>query len=222
MSHFYARLVHVTLAVASFLLPVLPSIVIAQEPVREWSLQPRPLPETKTFMLTEFAAGISPEVIGLQDRVWGPNYLATWDLGLMRNVSPRFALGGSLGITQGNNTEEFSIALKPRLRYWATPRVPIDLSPGIVILDNADEYDPNARFLIDATVSYRDWVGITGRLLTTHIEYPINLPNEPPRTTEFDKTEFYMGLRLGSYPGLIVGSTAAIAWIVLEAIIPDD
>lgn len=195
---------------------------VAEPPQRVWSFQPKPSPETRHFLITEGGMLFSPETVGLQDQVYGPNYMLFWDAGLMTNISRRTAIGGSLGFTQGNNTEEFSLALKPRFRYWIGRRIPLDVSVGLPIFSNGTDYDPRPQFMVDATVMYYDWIGVTTRLLTTHIGPNPTVPVEWPGIGSASRTEFYAGLRLGSYPGLIGGGAAAIGVVIINAIFPED
>ncbi len=61
------------------------------------------------------------------------------DLGYMRNVSDRWALGGSGHFTTSDGGPKLGV--RGRARYWFTPRIGLDLMPGVFIhsfLSNED------------------------------------------------------------------------------------
>lgn len=197
------------------------SAQLADQGARTWSLRPRPLVETKFYLVTEAGLLLSGEAMKIADRAWGPDLALIWDVGAMRNISPRIAVGGTLGFTQGNDRNEFSLALKPRVRYWSRP-ITVDVSPGIILAHNSFEDGPRPRFFIEATTMYRDLAGISARVLSTYIEYPVNQPSEPFRLAAFNKTDFYLGLRLGSYPGTVAGVLTAAGAVVITNLFWDD
>jgi hypothetical protein len=161
--------------------------VPAQQTIRETKApQPlcfhgRPLPQCRAFWLTEF--GISP---------FEPWFV--WELGGMRNIGPRSAVGGTLYLRIDGGT---AYGLMPRFRRWLSPVVALDVSPGIIILAGAGN---SAGFAGHIGLSFRDWLALTLQAETV-----------PPDFEGGQRVKWSGGGRLGAGPGTITG----IAGLVL-------
>lgn len=95
--------------------------LVAQEGDGAACFRGRRLPTCRSFWVTDAAAGLG-YVAGRSEV-----YLAA-DLGWMRNVNDRTAVGATIGI--GHSGDGF-VALRPRLRRWITPAIGLDISPGV-------------------------------------------------------------------------------------------
>ncbi len=92
---------------------------------------PKPLPACRTFPITEI--GLNYRVSS--DQATDQQLYITSDLGFMRNLNPRYALGASNFVGFGDDSE-FRGGLKPRMRRWFTNGTRIDVSPGILLWDS--------------------------------------------------------------------------------------
>ena len=135
----------------------------------------RPLPQCRAFWLTEF--GVSP---------FEPWFV--WELGGMRNVGARSAVGGALYVRIDGGT---AYGVKPRFRRWLSPVVALDVAPGIIILAAAGN---SAGFAGHVGLSVGDLVGVTLQAETV-----------PPDFDGGKRVKWSGGGRLGAVPGTIAG-----------------
>lgn len=110
----------------------------------------RPLPRCRSFWITEAEGGV---------RLAGPgapggelDARLGVELGWMRNLSRRTAIGG--GVAVGWDGVEF-VSLRPRYRRWLTPAVALDASPGV-------RWTPGRVETVEARValSWKDLAGV--------------------------------------------------------------
>jgi hypothetical protein len=107
------------------------------------------------------------------------------------NVSQRLALGGSL-ITIWD-TSAARAGAKLRARWWLNPKLSVDVSPGLILWDHRFEADPPG-FAAYVGLNYADWIAATGQV-------------ESIKGVGGGR---YVGLKAGSYAGLIVFVVSAI------------
>lgn len=177
----------------------------------------RPLPACRSFLITEF--GLNRVLTG------GPRDAEPWcvtgEFGLMGNVSPRDALGGTLLVEFDDNGNR--VGLKARHRRWlAGPggqarQMSVEVSGGL-FFKGSDRYDDFYETCAD------------GRERTCWRERMIQYPS-PVTAVQFNLADWvslasqiewirldhgestwaaYAGIRLGSYAG-VVGSLGAVA-----------
>src|SRR5207249_7423776 len=164
----------------------LASLVRAQQPVsgaqasHALCFRGRPLPQCRAFWLTEFGL-ILPD---------GP---LVWELGAMRNVGTRSAVGGSVYLRIDGGT---AYGVKPRLRRWLSPVVAVDVSPGIIILAGAGN---SVGFAGHVGLSFRDLVALTVQAETV-----------PPDFAGGKRVKWFGGGRLGAGLGTITGIAALV------------
>jgi hypothetical protein len=148
----------------------------------------RPLAECDGFWITEFTVAKPLSNSGDEiDRL----PLFTWELGGMKNVGPRSALGATLLLEQSGLGYQRT-GLAPRFRYWVTPDLPIDLSGGLT----------TKGWLGRAGVSFGDYLGAS-------LQAEGHANPWGNRTTTW-----YLGGRLGAGPGLVAGG-AVLAFLVV-------
>jgi hypothetical protein len=133
---FPIRLVLVGLALTA---PSLPGRLSAQEPARPKTLcfNGSPLPACSTFLVTEMQ-GVLPVLSSTRSVRFDPHGPAQeldvfserllWELGLMHNVSDRWAVGGVVGLGSGSTDPLTSLAV--RARRWLGPDLGLDLTAG--------------------------------------------------------------------------------------------
>jgi hypothetical protein len=164
----------------------------------------RPLPECKTFWLTE--AGYYRPVIGTGSTQRnqtagfdGPELARyySWELGGMSNRSRRTAVGATFLIGM-----EGRFGLKGRYRRWLPNRGFVDASAGALramVHLPAPHFDtPSYGITGDVALGWRDWAAITVRA---------DALRGGGRTT----AALYGGVHLGSYPA-VLATAAAIAY----------
>jgi hypothetical protein len=118
------------------------------------------------------------------------------EFGILRNISPRWALGPTLG---ANALVDYAFEVRPtlqgRIRYWATPRLGVDLSAGPMLAQAAS----------DSTIGAprRRRIGITSQVaLSFGDRLKILTQLEYLRDAQDQDIGVYPGGRLGSAPAL--------------------
>ena len=169
---------------------------------RTLTFHPRPLEITKNFLITEFGYDYRITQSGSFDDSENnnKNYHLNVDMGAMRNLSPKWALGATAYYSLDDSGSR--LAIKPRLRRWLTPEQSIDLSAGPIIGNFGSYYGKSPGIAGHIGYSYRDWV-----MLTLGVEViPINTVFGVGGSNEvivYKSTEstLYAGIRVGSYAG---------------------
>ncbi len=162
---------------------------------------PRPAPRCTTVLLSEMKVGAYLSGPGTNV----PDFRGGLELGVLRNVSSRVGLGGTVevGFWAYNGTWLYGVG--PRLNWWLTPRTALDGSVAIrhtVESGNMDGTSVAGRAGINSgivglwsEVAY--WTG--GRFGTG--------------------VETVVGGRLGGPPGLIVSGVGGLTALIAAAII---
>lgn len=89
-------------------------------------------PGCRDFILTE--AGASASLSGdLPDA----GTALTWDLGYMRNLGSRSAVGGSFYL-RAYSAEWLTVGFRPRYRHWLGRRTALEIGPGLVLSSGGD------------------------------------------------------------------------------------
>jgi hypothetical protein len=158
----------------------------------------RPLPRCRSFWITEAEGGL---------RLAGPA-AASGDLdarlgielGWMRNLSPRTAIGG--GLAAGWDGVEF-LSLRPRYRRWLTPVLALDVSPGV-------RWTPGRIETVEArvAVSWNDLAGVW-----TEVDAGFGTGGA---------VRWLAGVKTGAQAGLVSYVLGAITFAILIATFPRD
>ena len=165
----------------------------------------RPLAQCRSFWITEAGYGLRLSSVDQQTGYRpGGWLLPSVELGGMRNLSSRVAVGASIG---AGVLGDAYLTAKPRIRYWLSPTAALDFAPGLV-LTGSQEIE---RVTADASVMFGDRVGITAQtFIVPETTYQAGEPTTRKRLA------VYLGLRLGSKLG--VGGAAADALGFLVAV----
>lgn len=134
------------------------------------------------------------------------------EMGAMRKINDRWAWGGTLNLIYDEEDQEaFLLAVKPRVRNALYRGIHADLSAGITfarISNNGPFHVAQPSFTGSFSVGLRDWVSAI--LQVEHLRFePDYVPDpafypeymSPPR---FGKTNWYLGISIGSYPGAVL------------------
>lgn len=144
----------------------------------------RPLDACRSFVVTEFS------VANLMNPTDEPGFLGrgyfVWQLGVMVNVSQTFALGPVVLAT--TDDDNLWLGLRGRLRSRISSRVYFDLSVGPYLNDSGYSWE--------VALGFDDWIALS------HMR-------ERMRGAWLAHT----GVKLGSWPGTVVGLLLPIVWI---------
>lgn len=169
-----------------------------------------PYPETKSFLITEL--GVMYRLDRYPYQLSTSRLAVTFDLGWMKNLGTRHALGFSGYAMPADQTTRLGI--RGRYRRWLSRSTSIDVSPGIILggEDSAIEYDPPG-FVLGGTLNAGDLIAVM-----VDAELARNwtfAEQDPPFTTRVTKTDvtWRAGAKLGSGLGL-VGSVAIVGLVI--------
>jgi hypothetical protein len=185
------------------LLGAMPEQVEAQ--ASRGCLWPAPQSECASWFITE--AGLFAR---LSDRDPGDEHgLVAYSFGWMRNAGTGAAWGAELfGGVEG----EIRGGVAVRVRRWLSPRAAVDFAAGVHLAGDASSQDvATGSPMVKVRVTYADKLAAVMRLdalklrCTTDCSAPfVNNPNGR-------STRFYVGVEVGSEPGLIAKLLTAAA-----------
>jgi hypothetical protein len=150
----------------------------------QFSFEPRQAPEVHWFAITEFGAIINLNRVEAGSR----EQILNWELGLMRNLTPKHSLGGSLFISYSKDAEIYA-GPKLRYRYWLNRAFSLDAGAGPIWRLN---YVESGTWLsAQVGLSYHD-------LAHFFLQFDF-----------FEDTIASAGIKIGRLPGAILGVAAA-------------
>jgi len=154
----------------------------------------RPLPECRSFWITEFGIGwrLTDSSDPARARELFDHY-AVYDFGWMVNRTSKTAWGATFSLKGMGETH---VGVHIRLRRWIDRNWALDVSPGILLAGRShdDDYDLEYPTLSGRLrISYGDWFGLTGGAELARIR---------DGATEVDG---FAGVELGAYGGTGVG-----------------
>jgi hypothetical protein len=160
----------------------------------------RPLPECKTFWITE-----SSVLVRLDERnnqKWHQQLYYTFELGLMSNRDELLAFGGTMFLAFDDLTDDFRLGYKARFRRWLSPKTSLDLAPGI--LTGTKTGFPGLS--VSVAVIHSDRIALAGQL-------------DMLRYGDGQGTDFawYGGVRFGSGVGLAMAIVGPIVALIAAA-----
>ncbi|MFC1572863.1 hypothetical protein ACFL6M_04610 [Candidatus Eisenbacteria bacterium] len=159
----------------------------------------KPSPTCRTFMVTEVGLGLN-----VQESQWENKGWPLLEIGLMRNLGKRYAVGGTCYVVYDSKYEDFRGGLKLRARRWFNPDLSMNLSGGLLFMGGSyGETFPAFAGHLD--VNYRD-------LVAPYVAVDVLRHEASP----LDGANVHMGLRFGSYPG--TGLTGIAVGVVVLAL----
>jgi len=204
------------------------------EPVHaQFCWNPRPTSDCRIFPVTQFGVQyrVSRSPVASDTSMIGDSVsyvftdtLATGvqftsDLGFMQSVSKNYAIGASsyFGLELGGD-QGLRGGFKFRVARWIGDQTRIDLSTGVLLLETSDHFN-TPGFIATA-----DWRTAEWFLITTSFEYLQGKHVENAASGGYrqvyrvgDDLGFHVGLKLGSYAGLI-GHGVGVVAIALVAL----
>lgn len=184
----------VTIVVTFALLGVMPGRGHAQENARSVCFHPAPGDRCRGFVITEFAVLAGPAT-GYRR----PPANMIWDAGYAHHLDPRRAIGASLTLI-ADDDDRVLIGVRPRVRHWLGRHTSLDVAPAILV-GHTDagglrlEYPGLSAFV---GLSWRDLVAVNAQVEVVRLAGVAN-----------PQTAWLVGLRLGSYPGLVAAPLGA-------------
>lgn len=171
-----------------------------------------PLSKTRSFLITEFGYGLRiskcPTPPAGDDR----NFHLEWELGLMKNVRPNWAIGGT-GYFSADD-EGGRAALKARVRRWISPRVGLDFSAGPVIKTFGDLRTYSPGVTVGILLMNEDIVGLALNYELVPYKYIEIQPNDALKQIKGSSRGFYGGVRIGSQVGTAIGAAVPVAVLI--------
>jgi hypothetical protein len=152
------------------------------------------LPRCEAFVLTEFGGGVRVA----SNRADSRASLFQWNLGAMKNVSRKAAVGGSAFFTWSESDN--AMGIQPRVRYWANPKLSFDVAPGLIV------FQGGARLLGFNGVLAAN-LGPTVALTTT---LQITDAGEFQGNRRLRRAEWFIGARLGGKVGAVTALAAPL------------
>lgn len=192
-------------------------------------LRPRPKPHCSVSTITEIGPTLRVAATKNQQLSVG----ATANYGLTYYVDSRYAIGGfvTVALQEGEGAGNL-VALKFRGRAWLTPKLTVDVSPGLIIsgVDGWSEFEESGTtqtfrffvpastgFTVDAGIGLHDWVGAFVRadfMRYTAIREDRFTLDPATGAFMFDGTvtkaesgsitQAMLGVRAGSVPGMVL------------------
>ena len=86
--------------------------------------------------------------------------LVLWELGRMFNRGPQHAVGGTVLLAANDNA--LRLGVMARYRRWLALALPLDVAPGLVVLQTDQDLELEARLGLTGHMdaSLRDWLGV--------------------------------------------------------------
>jgi hypothetical protein len=182
------------------------------------TLRGRPLPIKKTFPVIQIGVFARLDREGDQTTGLPPTERANRfsehpaslvvDLGGMKNVSQRWAIGASFCYAGDEDFER--VGTKVRFRRWLGSDVAIDMAPGILFSgpEAGGEYLPGV--VGELGVSFGDWMSVTGQVETAGRKYSYGYLQPTPygyswstRETSHTEVSWYLGGKFGGEAAMV-------------------
>ncbi len=186
-----------------------------KECCRSFCFKGAPAPSCRMFAIVE---------AGLTYPILQPNFLGsengpclTIDIGLMRNIGKRSALGLTGYFSAHESTVRSGI--RARYRHWLGHRLALDISPvGLFAGKAGGDIDDfrSTGFISSIALNAGDLMAVTVGLVTERYRYGYSNPSSAPwkSTHSSSGTSLYAGLIGGSYVGVV----GAMAIVVITAV----
>ncbi len=160
-----------------------------------------PADSCKSFAL--FETGVVYRAVGSATYGYSNRTMLMVDLGYMRNISNRWALGGSGHVNL--NGDGAKVGLRGRARYWFTPKVGLDLMSGVIVYGNYDHEKMNGPGLtLGLSLTFEELLSFDAYLESIPIEdHAFRRDGVQPELYYYkaQRTGLYLGATGRSYAG---------------------
>ena len=171
----------------------------------------KPLRERPHYLVLEF--GTSARAIGSERGDIGDGLFST-GIGVIRNLSPRWGLGGVLQF-QSDGHDYRVISAGVRLRHYLARSFAIETTQGL--FENTEFGRKGVPYFGEVAVSAADAVSLFTRVENQQYGRTYFAFGSIPRQTETSEMTVHVGIRLGprpnylTIPGFVVGSVMALS-----------
>ncbi len=182
----------------------------AQIMPKAFTLKAHPITESRSFLLTEFYVNRQFEHYSNSRKGgWELGAVVGWELGYMRNINERWAVGASAFFNGSDDRSQFGI--KPRARYWLGKNSSLDFAVGPILVTIDDNSYSNMGVASHIGVNANSWLAFTIGMEYSHLRgggYPYVWPGEIPASV--DRVTISGGARIGAVPGIVVGTVGPL------------
>lgn len=180
----------------------------------QFSFVPKPLPECKTFLITEigYAFRLSSVPEGLVER----RHHIISDSGIMVNLNSNYAVGIN-NFFGFESASQFRWGMRVRARRWLNNRSSIDLSLGLNFLDSRG-IRKTPQFSSEVSFNFRDLANLVILLEVTDYDITRSVWDTGYVRYTGKDTSLSTGLKFGRKIGLIGNIGYAIVGAVVGAI----
>ena len=179
-----------------------------------------PRPSCQTWFVSEFGV-LNAFENQLQS---GPVNAVYWELGLMKRVNARSAIGVSAYATYDDTEFRRTIGgVKVRARRWLSEAVTLDASAGLLVVTSGDRDPGEPRlklpgFTSRIDIGLGDWIGAVGGVDIYGLDIPATIIEPGISRLKDEHHTWYGGVRLGKFPGVIAGIAVAVLLPILHRI----
>ncbi len=188
-----------------FFLSFYPTQVLGERMQKQLCLKAYPKPECQSFLITEFSYMNRFHLSSkLPSYVYDDAFLFSWELGLMKNITPRYALGGTFYTAVDD--EGSRVGIKARIRRWLSRELSIDLAPGILIAKISGDYERYPAFTGHIGFNYTPMLSVVTQLEI--IPFKANLfdpVSQSFRRFRGNEVSWFVGIKLCSEIGVGTG-----------------
>jgi len=205
------------------LLAVTSNDLLAQPEQASFTFSPNSFERTKSFMLTEFGVGKRFDDYKIANKTRSESdTVFTWELGYMRNVSKRWAIGFSGFLNSDDWRSQFGV--KPRVRYWLGRQSSIDLAAGPILKTFGEDDLTHTGVSSHLGVNPTNWIGIDFGFEYVSFDGTIFAPGGESRIpVDGTRVSYSISTKLSGLSGSIVGTAGpAIVALVLYLILHND
>jgi hypothetical protein len=169
-------------------------VLVCSDANAQMCFRGRPLPDCRTFWVTEFTYGIELAPEHTRGHIFSP------DIGVMVNLNEKHAVGGSWSLEFLYNSDHPKVFLhgpKLRYRYWLRDGFNLNASAGLLLSDELE-------LAGDLGCIYKDWMGLGLRLESWR-----------SRDSFESHTAVYPTVTFGGIPGISLSTAFAAGLAVL-------
>ena len=173
-------------------------VLVCAEANAQMCFRGRPLPDCKSFWITEFTYGIELAPEDTRGHILFP------DFGVMVNLNEKHAVGGSYIAEFLINTDHPKVLLhgpKLRYRYWMGDGFNLNASAGLLMSDKLE-------LAGDVGCIYKDWMGLG-----------VRVESWQSRDSFESHTAVYPTVTFGGIPGISLSTAFALALAALYALV---
>lgn len=198
-------------------------LVNAQTTSQSFTFSPHSPAQTRSFLLTEFSVGqrFGDYTINEEKRSESETQFG-WELGYMRNVSSRWAVGAAAFFNSDDWRSQLGI--KPRVRYWLGRQSSIDLAAGPILKTFGEDDLTHTGVSSHLGINPTNWLGFDIGFEYVTFDGSIFAPGGDSRLpVDGDRVSYSISTKLNGLSGSVVGTVGpAIVALILYLTLHND